>query len=152
MAKYKIIKKREIKNPTKNQKRGNKLEDIVEILLKEKHFKVKRNQIVKYDSTYSEIDFIYGIIRKKYVECKEYKRKNVPLKDITKFYGVLSIMGIKSKRGEFYTNSDYTKRAKYFAREHKLRIYNGNDLEEILEKRKLKKEIKKLKKLNSSQR
>ncbi len=147
MARYKISSKRELKNPTKNQKRGKRLEDIIESLLKRTKFRVKRNRILKYKKTYSEIDFIYGLIRKKYVECKEYKNRSVPLRDISKFYGVLSMMGIKGKKGEFYTNSKYTKRAKYFAEEHKLKIYNGRDLEKLLKKKKLKKEIKKLKKL-----
>ena len=94
------------------QDRGLAFEKEVERLFRRLgHFRVKRNVTLR-DShgNLSQIDLVYGLWRRVYVECKNYSGP-VPLKDVAKFSSVLELNGIPLSRGLFVTNSTYVPRA-----------------------------------------
>lgn len=60
----------------------------------------------------SQIDVQYGLLFKRYVECKNYTSGlSVPLSDVAKFKEVLLQNGIPASRGVFVTTSTFTPRA-----------------------------------------
>ncbi|EGC30287.1 hypothetical protein DICPUDRAFT_83762 [Dictyostelium purpureum] len=97
----------------KNKLKGMRFEERVERMLNKRLcFNVKKNVILKDGhGNISEIDLMYGIFFKTYVECKCYDSTPVPLKDVAKFKEVLALNNISSRRGLFITNNTYVPRA-----------------------------------------
>lgn len=59
----------------------------------------------------SQIDLVYGIFFKNYIECKFYhKDHSVPLEDVAKFKQVLILNNINPSKGIFITTSYFTPR------------------------------------------
>jgi hypothetical protein len=99
--------------PTQTSKeRGDLLEKRVERMFKRMlKFNVKRHTIVRdLNGNISEIDVTYGIIFKKYIECKNFTGP-VPLEYVAKFKEVLKLNRISPRSGLFITTSYYTPRA-----------------------------------------
>jgi hypothetical protein len=96
------------------QQRGLALEIRVKQLF-ERYGKWNVQHDVKlYDSNenLSQIDVTYGYgIFKRYIECKSYENKPVPLEDVAKFKEVLSLNRVSPRRGMLVTNSTFTPRA-----------------------------------------
>lgn len=62
-------------------------------------FNVKKNVVLRDRfGNKSEIDIVYGIFFKRYVECKAYSNKIVPLHDVAKFKEVLLMNDIPLSR------------------------------------------------------
>ncbi|KYQ89206.1 putative transmembrane protein [Tieghemostelium lacteum] len=99
---------------SRSQKAGKELENLVENMFKKRlMLNVKTNVRLKdKNGDYSEIDVVYGLFLKTYVECKNYSNQPVPLKDVAKFKEVLILNGIHPHRGLFITTSDYVPRAR----------------------------------------
>lgn len=73
---------------------------------------VKRNlTLIDKFGNISQIDVRYGLFFKKYIECKNYSGKPVPLEDVAKFKEVLKLNNIPISRGIFITTSYYVPRA-----------------------------------------
>ena len=119
------------KNKTKQE--GDKFEIFIEKLLKKLHKPFVKRDIHKKKKTrkngniYSQIDLVYGVLTKTYVECKYRSNSNVDLSEVTKFYGVLEL---SHKKGEIYTNQYFVPRAKEWAKHHKnkLTLYDRDDI------------------------
>src|SRR5690606_34135698 len=71
----------------------------------------------------SQIDIVYGLFFKTYVECKNYTNP-VPLKDVAKFKEVLIMNGISPRRGLFITSSTFVPRATTIG----IKCWDGNEL------------------------
>ncbi|KAM9955896.1 hypothetical protein ACTFIW_002104 [Dictyostelium discoideum] len=112
-----------------NKKKGMNFEDRVARMLERKLcFNVQRNVILKdKHNNRSEIDIVYGIFFKTYVECKCYDNSPVPLEDVAKFKEVLSLNNINIKRGLFFTSSVYVPRATTIG----IRTINGTELRKM---------------------
>lgn len=92
--------------------KGDQLEKRVEKILKRLgRWNIKRSVFI-YDrfGNKSEIDLVYGIFFKRYVECKNYS-DSVPLEMVAKFKEVLKLNNIPIQRGFFITTSSFTPRA-----------------------------------------
>ncbi|KAK5580693.1 hypothetical protein RB653_000717 [Dictyostelium firmibasis] len=96
-----------------NKKKGMKFEERIEKMFEGRLcFNIKRNVILKdKNGNTSEIDIVYGIFFKKYIECKCYDHSPVPLKDVAKFKEVLSLNNINIANGMFITSNYYVPRA-----------------------------------------
>lgn len=97
-----------------SKQKGDALEMQVErILRREGHWRVRRNiELRDSHGNRSQIDVMYGLLRRRYVECKNYASDNkVPLDDVAKFKEVLRLNGISPSRGLFVTTSSFTPRA-----------------------------------------
>ena len=91
----------------------------------------KTISIAKKNKTKAQIDIIYtSFFIKHYVECKYHDNSNskVGLEEVSKFNAVLELMDIVSWRGEMITNTDYTLRAKNYAQDKGIKLYNLDDL------------------------
>ncbi|MBN1376788.1 restriction endonuclease [Candidatus Woesearchaeota archaeon] len=101
---------------------------------------LKHNLILESKKRFSEntryqIDIRAGLLRKTYFECKYKTNENVSLKEVAKFAGVLELLNIKHSRGIMVTNQDYVERAKQYAHNHKIKLWNKNCLEKLNYKR-----------------
>ncbi|KAN0012532.1 hypothetical protein ACTFIU_007839 [Dictyostelium citrinum] len=96
-----------------NKKKGMDFEDrVVKMLERRLCFNIQRNVILKdKHNNRSEIDIVYGIFFKKYIECKCYDNSPVPLEDVAKFKEVLTLNNINIRNGLFFTSSVYVPRA-----------------------------------------
>ncbi|KAN0048151.1 hypothetical protein ACTA71_002546 [Dictyostelium dimigraforme] len=96
-----------------NKKKGMDFEGrVVKMLESRLCFNIKRNVVLKdKHNNRSEIDIVYGIFFKRYIECKCYDNSPVPLEDVAKFKEVLSLNNISIRRGLFFTSSIYVPRA-----------------------------------------
>jgi hypothetical protein len=79
---------------------GDELEDrVAQMYSRFQKWGVTKNVIMKDRfGNISEIDVRYGILRKYYIECKNYGSKPVPLSDVAKFRAVLELNGISLSR------------------------------------------------------
>lgn len=96
------------------KQKGDALEIQVErILRREGRWRVRRNvELRDSHGNRSQIDVMYGLFRRRYVECKNYSSEHkVPLDDVAKFKEVLRLNGISPSRGLFVTTSGFTPRA-----------------------------------------
>jgi len=74
----------------------------------------------------SQIDVIYGLLFRKYVECKNYAEP-VALEKVAKFKEVLLLNGISPRRGVFITTSTYVPRARTIG----IKTIDGDQLKRI---------------------
>lgn len=82
------------------------------ILAMEGRWNVRRNvEVWDRFGNKSEIDVAFGLLRPRFVECKNYSNSNVPLSDVAKFKEVLQLNGVAVGRGIFVTTSGFTPRA-----------------------------------------
>lgn len=117
------------------QEKGENFEKLIEHLLKQtgKHG-VKRNVHIikktrKNGKIRFQIDIVYGLIFKNYVECKYHSNSLVSLSEVSKFYSVLEMLN--QKRGEMYTNTDYVPRAREYARKHNIKLYDYDSIKKL---------------------
>lgn len=77
-----------------------------------------------------QIDIIYRrFLMDHYVECKYRKdEKKVDLSEVAKFYAVLELLEVSPRRGEMITNSYYTKRAREYANNKSIKLYDLDDM------------------------
>ena len=111
------------------QQRGAALENrVAQLLMKSGESNVKTNVMLRdANNNISEIDVVYGRWPfKKYVECKSYLKKSVPLEDVAKFKEVLRLQNINISRGMLVTNSKFTPRCASTG----IRLINGTQLKQ----------------------
>ncbi len=98
--------------------------------------KVYHDVFHKSDGHISQIDIEYDtIFGRRYVECKYRSNgRMVSLEEIAKFAAVLEIIGERTSKGEFVTNTDYTGRAKSYAARKGIRLYDLHDVKRMEEK------------------
>jgi len=109
-----------------NKIKGDLLEKRVERLFKRLwKLNVKRDVTVtdKFGNK-SQIDVMYGLFFKTFIECKNYTGHLVPLEDVAKFKEVLHLNDIPLNRGIFVTTSGYVPRALTIG----IRTIDGNQL------------------------
>jgi restriction endonuclease Mrr len=113
-----------VRRATTAQK-GDALEKrVIRLLKRLGKMNIKSNVIIKDAfGNISEIDVMYGIFSKTYIECKNYSAP-VPLKDVAKFKEVLALNGIPLERGLFVTTSTFVPRAETIG----VRLVNGKQL------------------------
>jgi hypothetical protein len=94
------------------KQKGDRLEKrVVNLYKKLGKWNVKHDvTLVDKFGNRSQIDVVYGLFFKKYIECKNYSG-SVPLEMVAKFKEVLTLNGIPLRRGIFITTSTYTPRA-----------------------------------------
>jgi hypothetical protein len=73
----------------------------------------------------SEIDVVYGLFWKRYIECKTYSSKLVPLSDVAKFKEVLQLNKIPIERGIVITTGDYAPRCRNIG----IECWDGRDFQ-----------------------
>ncbi|EGG16371.1 putative transmembrane protein [Cavenderia fasciculata] len=115
----------------KMKEKGMRFEERVATMLSNRlEANIKRNvTLIDKRGNRSEIDIVYGIFFKTYVECKDYSVP-VPLKDVAKFKEVLRLNNIGIGRGLFIASGDYVPRAKFVD----IKLLDGDQLrrQEIL--------------------
>lgn len=139
LDKYWADKKR--KDNIENQKKGKHFELYVRDLYRD----LKKNN-VKHDVTYKlmkegkpircQIDLTYGVLDRKYVECKYHDYNPVNLEQITKFVGQLELIGINPKRGVMITNRRFCYVTEVYAKKHGVTLIEGKDLQKMERDRK----------------
>eukprot|EP01102_Stenamoeba_stenopodia_P020269 TRINITY_DN7836_c0_g1_i1.p1 TRINITY_DN7836_c0_g1~~TRINITY_DN7836_c0_g1_i1.p1 ORF type:complete len:189 (+),score=36.01 TRINITY_DN7836_c0_g1_i1:33-599(+) len=109
---------------------GDALEMRVESLYRRLgKWNVKRNITLRDPyGNLSQIDVVYGVIFKRYIECKNYSKDHiVPLADVAKFKEVLLLNGISPRKGIFITTSTYVPRAEHIG----IKLVNGQQLRSL---------------------
>ena len=94
------------------KQKGDRLEKrIVNLYKKLGKWNVKHDvTLIDKFGNKSQIDVVYGLFFKRYIECKNYSDA-VPLEMVAKFKEVLNLNKIPLRRGIFITTSTYTPRA-----------------------------------------
>ncbi len=94
------------------KEKGDRLEwRVVNLYKKLGKWNVKHDVTLKdKNGNTSQIDVVYGLLYRKYVECKNYSGP-VPLEMVAKFKEVLQLNGISPRRGVFITTSTYAPRS-----------------------------------------
>lgn len=91
---------------------GDQLEKrVMNILKMEGRWNIRNSVHIKdKNGNLSEIDIVYGLFNKKYVECKNYSN-SIELDKVAKFKEVLRLNKVNPKKGLFVTTSTYSPRA-----------------------------------------
>ncbi|MBD3209278.1 restriction endonuclease [Candidatus Woesearchaeota archaeon] len=85
----------------------------------------------------SQFDIVYGIIAKKYVECKYHGNgANVTFDDVSTFAAKLQLNNLSPRQGVMVTNTDYETRAKVYAHNTGIRLIDRQELIKLDWKRK----------------
>lgn len=87
----------------------------------------------KKNKARSQFDITYGIITKKYIECK-YHHEKTPLvnyQEVSAFAGKLFMIGENYRKGIIITNREFEERAKLYAEKIGLTLINREKLIEL---------------------
>jgi hypothetical protein len=124
----KFIKKRKNENQIKGKEFELRVKRIYQNLGK---FNVKHDvKLYDKNGNESQIDVVYGLFFKTYIECKNYS-KTIKVDPVSKFMSVLQINRIPLHRGIFITSSDYVDRIKDNSQVFKIKIINGEELNQL---------------------
>ncbi len=120
--------------------RGYKLESLVKQIYENLGYPLVKSNVFLYKrGMKSQIDLVYlkiekGFPKKVFVEMKyKGKKRNgnykkVTLDEIAKFKGVLDLVNHNSRYSEMITNSDFNRRARFYARMYGINLINGEEL------------------------
>lgn len=89
---------------------------------------VRLHKRTLHGQTRSQIDIRYGLIDKKYVECKYHGSGKVSFDEVAKFAGVLKHHRISYRQGVVVTNSVYSTRALSYGRGLGMCLIDRDDL------------------------
>ena len=117
---------------------GNKFEQYIGNLIKRlggKEVSLNNRYKINNNGTflYCEIDIQHnhkGLLQ--YIECKYRSNEKVSSEEVSKFVDILKLMqAMPNKQGVMASNTDFNARAKSIALGHGIALYNGNDLLEL---------------------
>lgn len=112
---------------------------MTELLKKQGEYFVKHNVTLRDEKkkVSAQFDITYGFFFTHYVECKYRSKENVvKFSEIATFAGKLKLFNISYSKGIFVTNSYYEKRAKVYAKDLNIKLFDKDDLYKMYDKNK----------------